>query len=57
MSKWTGRSRTTLTQAVAELTSRRKLEPGAGGRIRGRAEESGESMSLRLATSHENSRA
>jgi DDE family transposase len=34
MSELTGMSRTTLTQAVAELTSRRKLEPGAGGRIR-----------------------
>ena len=34
MSKLTGMSRTTLTKAVAELTRRRKLEPGAGGRIR-----------------------
>jgi len=34
MSELTGMSRTTLTKAVAELTSRRKLEPGAGGRIR-----------------------
>jgi hypothetical protein len=34
MSALTGMSRTTLTKAAAELTSRRKLEPGAGGRIR-----------------------
>ena len=34
MSKLTGMSRTTLTKAAAELTSRRKLGPGAGGRIR-----------------------
>ena len=34
MSELTGMSRTTLTRAVAELASGRKLEPGAGGRIR-----------------------
>jgi hypothetical protein len=34
MSALTRMSRTTLTKAAAELTSRRKLEPGAGGRIR-----------------------
>jgi Rhodopirellula transposase DDE domain len=34
MSALTGMSRTTLTKAVSELSSRRKWEPGAGGRIR-----------------------
>src|SRR5215831_20000251 len=34
MSRLTGMSRTTLTKAMAELASRRKLEPQAGGRIR-----------------------
>jgi Rhodopirellula transposase DDE domain len=34
MSALTGMSRTTLTKAVAQLTSGRKLGPGAGGRIR-----------------------
>jgi predicted transcriptional regulator len=34
MSALTGMSRTTLTKAVSALSSRRKLEPGAGGRIR-----------------------
>jgi len=34
MSQLTGMSRTTLTQAVAELASRRKWEPDAGGKIR-----------------------
>lgn len=34
ISELTGMSRTTLTKAAAELNSRRKLEPGAGGRIR-----------------------
>jgi hypothetical protein len=34
MSELTGRSRTTITKAVAELTSRRKLESAEGGGIR-----------------------
>jgi len=34
MSALTGMSRTTLTKAAFELSSRRKLAPGAGGRIR-----------------------
>jgi Rhodopirellula transposase DDE domain len=34
MSELTGMSRTTLTKAVSQLTSGRKLDPGAGGRIR-----------------------
>src|SRR5438034_1910563 len=34
MSELTGMSRTTLTKAVAELTSRKKLEAGAAGRVR-----------------------
>jgi Rhodopirellula transposase DDE domain len=34
ISELTGMSRTTLTKAAADLTSRRKLEPSAGGRIR-----------------------
>jgi Rhodopirellula transposase DDE domain len=34
MSALTGMSRTTLTKAIAELRSRKELEPGAGGRIR-----------------------
>lgn len=34
MSELTGMSRTTITKAVAELASGRKLEPSGGGRIR-----------------------
>src|SRR5437879_4509067 len=34
MSELTGMSRTTLTKAVAELNSRKKLEAGAAGRVR-----------------------
>ena len=34
MSELTGMSRTTITTAVAELTSRRKLQNIEGGRIR-----------------------
>jgi Rhodopirellula transposase DDE domain len=34
ISALTGMSRTTLTKAAAELTGRKKLRPGAGGRIR-----------------------
>jgi hypothetical protein len=34
MSALTGMSRTTLTKAASELSSRRKLGPGGGGRIR-----------------------
>jgi hypothetical protein len=34
MAELTGMSRTTITKAVAELTSRRKLEFPGGGRIR-----------------------
>jgi len=34
ISALTGMSRTTLTKAAAELTGRKKLEPGVGGKIR-----------------------
>jgi transposase len=34
ISELTGMSRTTLTKAAAELNSRRRLEPSAGGRVR-----------------------